>query len=292
MLALVAGAAAVVVGSARHLVTGSAVRLQGLRQMEFNACEAMVVGQDGFRVQVRVTKGPRHTQGQEIRIKRANVIRLERPTTNMAPQPQPQHKPQPVGANQPMPTHQRTGPGRGHARHTARELVPGARSAVPWATTEEIKRAYKQLSVKLHLDTNAHHKEKVERLFKQIGKAKDGLLDTEARRRHDADIQRGDRRQQWEVRRCNRGAATHDPGQEGRRPGEPNTLTMQQRFAYATVDFMEAQYTSIVRAREWQLARTPMPNMIRGEVWYLICPGLTMPVVRVRIVAVGVYTPS
>ena len=69
-------------------------------------------------------------------------------------------------------------------------------------------------------------------------------------------------------------------------------LTMQRRFAYTTVDFMEAQYTSIVRAREWQLALTPMPNMTRGEVWYLICPGLTMPVVWVRIVAVGVYTPQ
>ena len=67
---------------------------------------------------------------------------------------------------------------------------------------------------------------------------------------------------------------------------------MQQRFAYVTVDFMEAQYTSIVRAREWQLACTPLPNVTRGEVWYLICPGLTMPVVRVHIVAVGVYTPQ
>ena len=66
---------------------------------------------------------------------------------------------------------------------------------------------------------------------------------------------------------------------------------MQRRFAYATVDFLEARYTSIVRAREWQLARTPMPNMTRGEVWCLVCPGLTMPVVRVRIVAV-VYTPQ
>ena len=148
----------------------------------------------------------------------------------------------------------------------------------PGATTEEIKRAYKQLSVKLHPDKNAHHKEKAEGLFKQIGKAKDGLLDTEARRRHDADIPRGDRHQQREVRHCNRGAATHDPGQEGRRPRKPNTLTMQRRFAYVTVDFMEAHYTSIVRAREWQLARTPMPNMTRGEVWYFICPGLTMPV--------------
>ena len=36
----------------------------------------------------------------------------------------------------------------------------------PGATTEEIKRAYKQLSVKLHPDKNAHHKEKVEGLFK------------------------------------------------------------------------------------------------------------------------------
>ena len=162
----------------------------------------------------------------------------------------------------------------------------------PRATTEEIKRAYKQLSVKLHTNKNAHHKEKVEGLFKQIGKAKDGLLDTEARRRQNADIQRRDKRQQWEVRHCNRGATTHDPGQEGRRLGEPNTLTMQRRFAYVTVDFMEAQYTSIVRACEWQLARTPMPNMTRGEVCYFICPGLTMPVVRVRIVAVGVHTPQ
>ena len=47
----------------------------------------------------------------------------------------------------------------------------------------------------------------------------------------------------------------------------------------------------IVPAREWQLAHTLMPNMTRGEVWYFICLGLTMPVVRVRVVAVGVYTP-
>ena len=106
----------------------------------------------------------------------------------------------------------------------------------PRATTEEIQRAYKQLSVKLHPNKNPHYKEKAEGLFKQIGKAKDGLLDTEARRQHDADIQRGDMRQQQEVRHCNREAATHDPGQEGRRPGEPNTVTMQRRFAYVTVE--------------------------------------------------------
>ena len=67
----------------------------------------------------------------------------------------------------------------------------------PGATREEIKRAYKQLSVKVHLDKNAHHREKAEGLFKQIGKAKDGLLDTEARRQHNA--QRCTRRQQWDV---------------------------------------------------------------------------------------------
>ena len=58
MLTLVAGVAVVVVGSAVHLATGSTVRLQGLQQVEFNVCEAMVVGHDGFRVQVRGTKGP------------------------------------------------------------------------------------------------------------------------------------------------------------------------------------------------------------------------------------------
>ena len=147
----------------------------------------------------------------------------------------------------------------------------------PGATTEEIKRAYKHLSVKLHPDKKAHHKEKAGGLFKQIGKAKDGLLDTEARRRHDADIQRGDRHQQREVRHCNTGATTHDYP-EGKRPEGPNTLTMQRRFAYVTVDFMEAQYTSIVRAREWQLARTPMPNMQGSRcrwsgcaLWPLVC---------------------
>ena len=55
---------------------------------------------------------------------------------------------------------------------------------------------------------------------------------------------------------------------------------------------MEAQYISLVRAREWQLAHTPMRSMTRGEAWYFRCPGLTMPVVRVRIMAVGVYTPQ
>ena len=50
----------------------------------------------------------------------------------------------------------------------------------PWATTEEITRAYKQLSVKEHLDKKTPHREKAEGLFKQIGRAKDGLLDMEA----------------------------------------------------------------------------------------------------------------
>ena len=257
--------------------------------MEFNACEPMVVGHDGCRVQVSVTKGQQHKPRREIPVKRANVVRVERPTTNITPQPQAQHKPQPVGANQPTIPHTR---GRDPIADMP-DTLPGNWYQVLGvrylgATTEEIKQAYKQL--KLHPYKNAHHKEKAEGLFKQIGKAKDGVLDTEARRRHNADIQRGGGRQQREVRHCNRGAATHDPGQEGRRPGEPNTLTMQRRFAYVTVAFMAAQYTSIVRAREWQLACTPMPNMTRGEVWYLTCPGLTMPVVRMRIVAIGVYT--
>ena len=231
-LTLVASAAAVVVGSARHLATRSAVRLQGLRQVEFNACEGMVVGHDNLRVQVRVTKGPHHTQGREIRVKRANVVRAPAIA---------QHKPQLVGANQSTVPHTR---GQDPVADMP-DTVPGNRYQVlgvryPRATTEEIKQAYKQLSVKLHPDKNAHHKEKAEGLFKQTGKAKDGLLDTKARRRHDTDIQRGDKHHQREVLHRNRGAATHDPGQEGKRPGEPSMLTMQRRSAYVTVDFMEA----------------------------------------------------
>ena len=165
------------------------MRLQGLRQVEFNTCEAMVVEHDGFRVQVHVTKGPHHTQGQEIRVKRANVVRVERPTTNMAPQPQPQPTVPHTRGQDPVVDMPDTLPGN-------RYRVLGVRYR--GATIEEIKQAYKQLSVKLHPDKNAHHKEKAEGLFKQIGKAKDGLLDTEARRRHAADIQRGDRCQQRE----------------------------------------------------------------------------------------------
>ena len=74
VLTLVAGAAVAVVGNTGHLTTGSAVRLQGLQRVEFNTCEAMVVGHDGFRVQVRVKKGPQRTQAREIRVKRANVV--------------------------------------------------------------------------------------------------------------------------------------------------------------------------------------------------------------------------
>ena len=91
----------------------------------------------------------------------------------MAPQLRPQHKPQPVGATQPTVPHTRgqdlvadmpdTLPGKWY--HVPREQHPGA-------ATQEIKRAYKQLGVKLHPHKKAHHKEKVEGLFKQIGKAK------------------------------------------------------------------------------------------------------------------------
>ena len=58
-------------------------------------------------------------------------------------------------------------------------------------------------------------------------------------------------------------------------------MAMQRRVAYVAVDIMEAQYTSIVRAYEWQLAHTPMPSMTRGEVWCFICPGVTMQVVHI-----------
>ena len=51
--------------------------------MEFNECEAVVVGHDGFEVQV--TQGPRHTLGPEIRVKRTNVVRVEKPTTKWGP---------------------------------------------------------------------------------------------------------------------------------------------------------------------------------------------------------------
>ena len=63
VLALPACAAVAVVGSTRHHEKGSAVRLQGLRHMEFNECEAVVVGHKGFWVQERVTQGPHHTLG-------------------------------------------------------------------------------------------------------------------------------------------------------------------------------------------------------------------------------------
>ena len=174
------------------------------------------------------------------------------------------HKPRLVGTEQPTVPH--TG-GKDPVADIP-DTLPGNWYQVlgvryPRATTEEIKRAYKQLTVKVHPDKNAHHKEKAEELFKQIAKAKDGLLNTEARRRHDADIHRGTKRQQREVHQGNRGAATHGPEQEGRRLGEPNTLMMQRRFAYVTVDFMEAQHISIVRTREWQLAHTPMPSMTK-----------------------------
>ena len=99
----------------------------------------------------------------------------------MAPQLQPQHKPQLVGADQLTVPHTR---GRDPVAEMP-DTVPGNWYQVlgvryPRATTEEIKRAYKQLSVKLHPNKNAHHKEKAEGLLRTIGKAKDGLQGTEA----------------------------------------------------------------------------------------------------------------
>ena len=171
-----------------------------------------VGGDKKFKMQVRVTQGPQHTLGPEICVKRSNVVRVEKPTLNMAPQPQPHHKPQPAGTEQPPVPH--TG-GKDPVMDIP-DTLPGNWYQVlgvryPGATTVEIKWAYKQLSVKVHPDKSAQHREKAEGLFKQIGKAKDGLLDTEARRRHDADIQRGTRCQQREVRHGNRGAATRGP---------------------------------------------------------------------------------
>ena len=57
-------------------------------------------------------------------------------------------------------------------------------------TTQETKRAYKQLGAKLHPHKKAHHKKKAEGPFKHIGRALDGLLDTGPRRWHNVDIQR------------------------------------------------------------------------------------------------------
>ena len=87
--------------------------------------------------------------------------------TNPQPHvPQPQHKPQPVGADQPTVPHTR---GQDPVADMP-DTLPGNWYQVlgvryPGATTKEIKRAYKQLSVKLHPDKNAHHKEKAEGLF-------------------------------------------------------------------------------------------------------------------------------
>ena len=96
--------------------------------------------------------------------------------------PQPQHKPQLVGTEQPTVPHT----GRKDPIVDMPDTLPGNWYRVlgvryPGATMEEIKRAYKQLSVKVHLGKNTHHTQKAEGLFKQIGKAKDRLSDTEAR---------------------------------------------------------------------------------------------------------------
>ena len=150
MPAFVASAAVAVVGSVGHHATSSVVRLQGLRQMEFNECAAGVVGHDGSILQVCVTQGQQHTPGWEIRVKRTNVMRVERPTTNTPPPPQPHHNSQPVGAEQPTVPH--TG-GKDPVADMP-DTVPGnwyyvMRVRYPGAATEEIKRAYKQLSVKV-----------------------------------------------------------------------------------------------------------------------------------------------
>ena len=122
---------------------------------------------------------------------------MERPRTNMAPHGPPATTPSqaPAGEDRTAngPTHRRKGPRRGHARCTAGELVSGTGGVVPWGH-------HTQPSVKVHPDKNTHHREKAEGLFKQIAKANNGLLHAEAQRRNDANIQRGDRRQQREVR--------------------------------------------------------------------------------------------
>ena len=97
-------------GPSAHFYWGGS-RVQKRGDVTPVECEAVVVGHDGFRVQVRVTQGPQHTLGREMCIKRTNVVRVERPTTNMAPWPHPHHKPQPVGTEpQNAPTHPRKGP--------------------------------------------------------------------------------------------------------------------------------------------------------------------------------------
>ena len=100
-LAFTTCTAPAVVCNAGHLATWTAVYLQGLRQTEFNSCEAVVVGHDGGGVQVRVTEGPQHTQRCVIRVKGTNAVLVEPPITNGDPSPRPQQTPHPVGAQQP-----------------------------------------------------------------------------------------------------------------------------------------------------------------------------------------------
>ena len=134
VLTLVAGATTVVVGSAGHLATGSAVHLQRLQQVEFNECEAMVVGHDGFTVQVCVTKGPPTTYTRTGNSHKESECRSNGEANNKHAPPATALAQAPAGEGRPTsgPTHQRTGASRGHARHNARELEPGARSAAPW----------------------------------------------------------------------------------------------------------------------------------------------------------------
>jgi hypothetical protein len=66
---------------------------------------------------------------------------------------------------------------------------------VPWtATTDEIKQAFRRLSVKLHPDKNPAHVVKATKLFKQVKEAHDCLKDEYTRMLYNEQIGIGQRR--------------------------------------------------------------------------------------------------
>ena len=152
-----------------HPAIGKAVRLEVLRQMQFNSCVAVVVVvYDKPRILVRRTQGPQHVQGREIRVKGPNAIDMEQVKAQQELQLKPRCAHWPGGAQQPLV--QRV-EGKNPVEDTPNTLpgnwyqMLGVRS--PRATTERSQQVYTQLSVKVQPNKNPHHREKAEDYARQ-----------------------------------------------------------------------------------------------------------------------------
>lgn len=162
----------------QHLIKeGSYVRLHGLKSAQYNGKEGMVIAKEGAKVKVKLAQDTKDATVVVVRVYYWNLTLM--PTYSTYRCKLNKHQTVEVTCHrEPVATWPPRLTGTYYDFLDVRTT----------ATTEEIKAAYKRLSVLLHPDKNPAYAEKATRLFKQVSEAHDCLKDDHKRRCYDQEI--------------------------------------------------------------------------------------------------------